>query len=316
VELVDLAGTAGGFDETPDLVFTTGLLDAAQLRAMLPAPVRARPLVVYMHENQAAYPASDQVSEQNRSRDAHLVVTNLASLLASDRILWNSAFNRDSFLEGAVELLRHAPGRNSGGWCETIRERSHIAWPPVEPIPEAVLRNPADGGYADGTLVAWPHRWEHDKGPEELLSLADQLAEPLDLRFVLLGERSSRVPDALDRLRARHGGRIIHDGWVEDRSEYLGWLAASDWVLSTARHEFFGIAVVEALLCGCLPWLPRRLSYPELLPEGAHGLSPENPPADRAGLLGRIRSHLAGALAPTAVGRIDDLVEDVLSAHR
>ena len=53
-------------------------------------------------------------------------------------------------------------------------------------------------------------------------------------------------------------------------------------MLSTARHEFFGIAVAEALRAGCLPWLPARLSYPELLPEPAWAgtLSPHAPPKD------------------------------------
>ena len=80
-------------------------------------------------------------------------------------------------------------------------------------------------------------------------------------------------------------------------------------MLSTARHEFFGVAVVEALLAGCLPWLPDRLSYPELLPAGGGGLSPARPPEDRDGLVRAIREHLRPALASNAVAAIDTAIE-------
>jgi glycosyltransferase involved in cell wall biosynthesis len=41
-------------------------------------------------------------------------------------------------------------------------------------------------------------------------------------------------------------------------------------VVSTAIQEFFGISVIEALYCSCVPVLPRRLSYPALLPAEHH----------------------------------------------
>ena len=58
----------------------------------------------------------------------------------------------------------------------------------------------------------------------------------------------------------------MHFGYVERRSEYLRLIAEADVVVSTARQEFFGLSVVEAMAAGCYPLLPRRLSYPELLP--------------------------------------------------
>jgi len=42
-------------------------------------------------------------------------------------------------------------------------------------------------------------------------------------------------------------------------------------VASVAEHEFFGVAVVEALAAGCVPVLPEAMSYPELVPERYHG---------------------------------------------
>ncbi len=41
-------------------------------------------------------------------------------------------------------------------------------------------------------------------------------------------------------------------------------LARGTLVVSTARHEFFGLAVIEAVRAGCRPVLPNRLVYPEL----------------------------------------------------
>ncbi len=41
-------------------------------------------------------------------------------------------------------------------------------------------------------------------------------------------------------------------------------------MISTAILENFGLAVVEAMRMGCLPLLPRRLSYPEILPQEFH----------------------------------------------
>lgn len=56
-------------------------------------------------------------------------------------------------------------------------------------------------------------------------------------------------------------------------------------MVSTARHDFFGVAVVEAVYAGARPFLPDRLSYPELVP---------------ADLLYRDVDHLVAGLAEAA----------------
>jgi glycosyltransferase involved in cell wall biosynthesis len=59
-------------------------------------------------------------------------------------------------------------------------------------------------------------------------------------------------------------------GYAPDLAAYRAMLRQSDIVVSTAIQEFFGISVIEALYCGCVPVLPQRLSYPELLPVEHH----------------------------------------------
>ena len=339
-----------------DAIHATSMLSMSDLRATVPAGLRNRPFILSMHENQIAYPTGDATRARDRERDAHLAFTNLASIEAADRVVWNSRWNRDSFIDGMLAMLRHAPERVDRGWVERLETKSTVVPPPIEfeeiqaaaPAvgPSIVLHNTEiaeDSGVGESSVrgrstrvirpirVVWPHRWEHDKGVDELLDLADeawareQRGGPA-IRWILLGQRFGEVPSAIETLLTRHADRIEHVGSVP-RPEYLTWLHRADWVLSTARHEFFGMAVAEALVAGCLPWLPDRLSYPELVPPEVFGWNPwtvETPaPASIArisgsipGGIGRIRGlitdRLAAAEAGVAVGRLEDVIEDAI----
>ncbi len=167
--------------------------------------------------------------------------------------------------------------------------------------------------------VVWPHRWEHDKGPDELLCLVERFTRPLNIRWTILGEQFRQMPPAMSAILERFSDCIDHAGYVNDRDEYWRHLSRCDWVLSTARHEFFGIAVVEAMFAGCLPWLPASLSYPELLPPNWRAISPLNPPGDRNTvrlLQTQLAAHLKPAIADNAVARLDDALEELIQASR
>ena len=311
-------------------IFATGMLSLADLRAVMPRTLRNRPFILSMHENQAAYPVSDSVSGQTRDRDAHLAFTNLASMEAADRVVWNSRWNLESFIQGMSMMMRHAPEPVDQDWIRRVRDKSIVVPPPIETdeIKEAaVLRNTPAADYRDDghgrtpVLVAWPHRWEHDKGCDELLEIADEAARRENaggppIRWVILGHQPPNPPDAMLEMLQRHEDRIVHAGEV-DRAGYLAWLSRCDWVLSTARHEFFGMAVAESLLAGCLPWLPSRLAYPELVPNDALDLNPWTRPSDEAiaELRPRIQATLERVKAELAVDQLEKVVQETADSH-
>lgn len=305
IEMLADAKKQGWLDEPADVIFTTSLTSAADLRAMLPAPWRSRPLVVYMHENQVAYPSHPQAPNPE-GRDIHFAMTNLTSLLAADLIIWNSDWNRQSFLDGISAVLKQSTDWTGVDVVQQITSNSRVIWPPVEappiqPVDDARTWPPR------APIVVWPHRWEHDKGPDQLLRTIERETERLNLRWIILGEQFRSRPTEFDTIDDVWGDHIEHMGYVASRDEYWRLLGRADWVLSTARHEFFGIAVVEAMLAGCLPWLPDTMSYPELLPAGARALSPVRPPSQvqAEAIRAQLRKHLQPALATESVRRID-----------
>jgi hypothetical protein len=61
-------------------------------------------------------------------------------------------------------------------------------------------------------------------------------------------------------------GRLGVCGFIPTRAHYLALLGRSHVVLSTAIHEFQGIAVLEAVAVGCLPVVPDALAYQDFIP--------------------------------------------------
>ena len=94
----------------------------------------------------------------------------------------------------------------------------------------------------------------------------------VDFRLVVLGESSRTRPTVFDDARSRFRAKMIHYGYAPGKAAYTAWLKKGYVAVSTAIQENFGIAVVEAMRHGCLPLLPRRLAYPEILPREFHRL--------------------------------------------
>jgi len=148
--------------QTPDLILATSMVDLATLKGIHPR-LASVPAYYYFHENQFAYPVSEH---QARSIEPQMV--QLYGALAADRLLFNSAFNRDSFLEGVEALLNKMPDEKPAGLRQRLKKKSSIYPVPINPV--------AADDEKDLKLILWNHRWEYDKAPELFVEAMMELA--------------------------------------------------------------------------------------------------------------------------------------------
>jgi len=243
-----------------DRILCSTFVDVAAFRGLAPSWVREVPLLTYFHENQFAYP-TQFVDE----RDLHFTLTNLTTALSSDRIAFNSLYNLESFMEGIEKTLKLSYDLKLEDTIEEIQNKSRVLSPGID---FSVIDTAIEENRTGPPVIVWNHRWEHDKDPDSFFeALSDLDREGIDFRLVVLGESFKAHPEIFDDAKQRLSEKVLHFGYVRSRKDYARWLKQGSIVVSTAIHEFFGIAILEAVRAGCRPLLPRRLSYPELFPE-------------------------------------------------
>ncbi len=238
-----------------DVIFCSDMLNLAEFTGLLPLVWQKLPRVVYFHENQLTYPVRFE-----NERDCQFVFTNLTTALAADSVWFNSGFHMGEFLNEMKCFLKRMPDYQPLGALEEIRDKSKVCWPGVE------SEFAADKKTGSTVKILWVARWEHDKRPEDFFEALKILEKSThNFKINVIGEQFQDSPEVFDWARDYFSDHIEKWGYQQSKEEYLQSLADSDVVVSTAGHEFFGIAVLEAILSGAWPVLPERLAYPEVM---------------------------------------------------
>lgn len=221
------------------------------------------PALVYFHENQLTYP-----SAPDNRHDHQPGFTNIITALTAHRLLFNSNTHLKAFLTSLPEFIRIMPDFRPKWVVKVIEEKSAVAHPGCHFSGTASME---ERNNDQPPLIIWNHRWEHDKNPEAFFGALEKMTRlGLDFQVALLGEEYAQMPEVFKRAPEALGDRLVQYGRVPSRQSYYQWLERGDIVISTAVQENFGIAVAEAIWHGCLPLLPNRLSYPEILPSPFH----------------------------------------------
>jgi len=225
------------------------MVDLATLKGLHPRLANI-PVIYYFHENQFAYPVSKQ---QHDSVDPQMV--QLYGAIAANKIVFNSNYNRESFLSGIDKLLSILPDEVPSNVTDELRRKSQILPVAIKPIETQENKIP--------NLILWNHRWEYDKAPDVFADALIKLNnQGIDFKLALLGERPNKSPAALLRIENDLRSKIIINQKV-NKKEYQQYLSQSSIVVSTAIHEFQGLAILEAVSAGAVPAVPDSLCYKE-----------------------------------------------------
>ncbi|MDA3896777.1 MAG: DUF3524 domain-containing protein [Desulfobacteraceae bacterium] len=252
--------TIPGIDKY-DGIIVTDLFNLADFKALV-GP-KCPPVMIYFHENQLTYP--QPVGDKSVFM---LGMINITTALAADMVLFNSIMHQEAFLKAVPQFLNRGRDYTPKGIAEKIRQKSTVLYPGI------TLPSSSDVDVqkqTDPPLIIWNHRWGFDKNHQQFFNVLEKLQERgINFRLALMGENFGKIPGEFIQAQKTFKKEIVQFGYVDSRAEYINWLKQGNIVISTAIQENFGMSVVEAMIMGCIPLLPNRLSYPEILPKVFH----------------------------------------------
>jgi glycosyltransferase involved in cell wall biosynthesis len=141
------------------------------------------------------------------------------------------------------------------------------------------------------------------------------MADGLPFELAMTGQQFRNSPPVFATIARRFARQLVQFGFVESPETYRALQAGADIVLSTARHEFQGLAVLRAVAAGCVPVVPDRLAYREIYPAELRYTSatsqPEREARAAADLIGELARRIAQGERPVPL--VDRFSVDALA---
>lgn len=108
--------------------------------------------------------------------------------------------------------------------------------------------------------VVFPHRLNRDKGIDDFLKIVSHMP---NIKFYITSPQKEVFfkNNSYYKKLNRYKNTAFLCG--QTSSEHANTLSQSKIILSCAKQENFGYAVMKAILNGCIPILPNKLCYPE-----------------------------------------------------
>jgi len=243
-----------------DLIFASDMMNLADFISI--SSIKPIPVILYFHENQLTYPLSPE-----QKVDLQFGYINMSSALAATKVFFNSKLHFDQFISKLDLLIAIMPDFKPGWVKDEIVKKSRVLYPGCR-FSESDIKHDRPEQKDEPPLIIWNHRWEWDKQPNIFFSVLRLIkAKNISFRLALLGERYEEMPyEIFENAKKEFSNEIISFKYVKSKEQYISLLKKGSIVVSTAIQENFGIAVVEAVKMGCVPLLPDRLSYPEIMP--------------------------------------------------
>ena len=243
-------------DAPPDVMIFSGAFNVSTFLMLLPPSFRDVPSILYFHESQWSYPTLDEDTRP-------FLIQHLDAIMMAKEVWFNSRFHRDTFW-----TLATTAGMESGirslarNLHSSVAANMRVVYPPVDLDHLTGLAQLK----CDRTHLTWNARWELDKRPECFVEAVEKLsASGVSAAVHILGT-GGKDPDQI-LCQFEPGKFEFHiPGHLQERCDYEAELPNSGIVVSTADHEFFGVAMLESVLAGSIPVLPDALAYRETLP--------------------------------------------------